>query len=75
MLPDLMENYLADVLDQMLTEASLIKNDANSEFEKGRLFAYYEIISRLLKQAEAFGLMGNMPKHLQEYRAEDLLDK
>lgn len=50
-----MENYLADVLDQLINEGLQIKR-GDSEFEAGRLQGYYEIVSRLLNQAEAFGL-------------------
>jgi hypothetical protein len=67
-----MENYLMDVLDQLIETASQIK--ADSEFESGRLHGYYETISKLLNQAESFGLSEKLPERLRNYRSEDLLN-
>lgn len=70
-----MENYLIDVLYQLIEDAATLKRDAKTEFEKGRLTGYYQAISRLLNQAEVFDVAKNLPLNLREYCAEDLFDE
>ncbi len=66
-----MENYLEDLLTQLIDEAKELKETANSEFEKGKLIGYYDAISKILNQAEAFGI--NLPAKWIKYNPEDLL--
>lgn len=68
-----MEYYLSDTLNQLLDEALEIKKNINSEFEKGKLVGYYEIISRLLNQAEAFGISDKLTERVRNFNLESLL--
>jgi hypothetical protein len=68
-------NYLSDVLNELIDEAELVKTTAKSEIDEGRLITYYQVISKLLNRAEAFGLAENLPGHVRAYRVEDLLNK
>lgn len=68
-----MEYYITDTLNQLLDEAIEIKKNINSEFEKGKLVAYYEIISRLLNQAEAFGISDKLTERVRNFNLESLL--
>ena len=50
---------LADVCRELLEKAKAAKADAAhpaSDYEKGRHFALYEVISLLVQQADAFGI-------------------
>lgn len=56
-------NYLADLGDLLKREALRAKIQASEEvgksdhqFALGRLMAYYEVVSLMLQQAEAFGI-------------------
>lgn len=69
-----MNEYLTDVLNQLIEDASRLKQDARSELEIGILTGYYQVISKLLNQAEAFGLADDLPVHLSGYDPEDLLN-
>ncbi len=70
-----MEYYLEDTINQLIEEGFELKKNAQNEFEKGKLFGYYEVISKLLNQAEAFGISSKFPRELREFNAESLLDK
>lgn len=70
-----MEYYLSDTLNQLLDEALEIKKSFKSEFYKGKLVGYYEIISRILNQAEAFGIRDKLPKRIRDFDIESLLDE
>jgi UTP-glucose-1-phosphate uridylyltransferase len=70
-----MEYYLTDTLNQLLDEALEMKNRINSEFDKGKLVGYYEIISKLLNQAESFGIVDKLPERVRDFNPESLLDK
>ena len=67
-------DYLTDVLNQLIDDASRLKQDAKSDLEIGILTGYYQVISKLLNQAEAFGLADDLPDHLSGYNPEDLLN-
>jgi len=69
----MMENYLEDIVSQLIEEALELKKNSNNEFEKGKLFGYYEIISRLLNQAEAFGISDKLSPKWRNYNVEELL--
>lgn len=71
---EVMENYLQDVLQQLIEEAVELKANVNSQVDEGELLAYYKIISRLLNQAEAFGISGKISKELREFVPESLLE-
>jgi hypothetical protein len=50
---------LADVTRELLEKAKAAKKDAaqsGSDFDKGRHFALYEVVSLLAQQADAFGI-------------------
>ncbi len=70
-----MENYIEDILNQLIEEASEIKANTSDEFEKGKLFGYYECISKLFSQAVAFNVFDKLPKNLQEFKPESLLER
>lgn len=68
------ENYIGDTIIQLLEEAIELKKVSDNEFNKGKLFGYYEVISRLLNQAEAFGISEKLPKRIHEYNLESLIN-
>lgn len=68
-----MENFIEDILNQLIEEANEIK--ASDDFEKGKLFGYYFAISTILNQAEAFGVLDKLPKSLQDFKSESLLEE
>ncbi len=70
-----MENFIEEILDQLIREANEIKTSASDDFEKGKLFGYYETISKILNQAEGFGVFDKLPKSLQEFKPESLLEE
>lgn len=58
------DNYLRDVLPQLITRALEARRDAVAEpsggregdFAAGRRVAYYEVVAMMLGQLEAFGI-------------------
>jgi|LSQX01.1.fsa_nt_gb hypothetical protein len=68
-----MENFIEDILNQLIEEATEIKINASDDFEKGKLFGYYFTISNILSQAVAFGVFNKLPKNLQEFKPESLI--
>ena len=68
-----MEYYLEDIMNQLMEEALELRDKAQDEFERGRLFGYYEIISRLLNQAEAFGISDKIPSKWRGFNPEELI--
>lgn len=66
-----MENFIEDILNQLIEEAKEIK--VSDDFERGKLFGYYFAISKILNQVEAFGLLDKLPKSLQKFKPENLL--
>lgn len=68
-----MEYYLEDTLNQLIDKAIEIREGPNSEFNRGILFGYYETISKLLNQAEAFGISHQLPEKVRDFNPEDLL--
>ncbi len=53
------ELTLVDLSRELLEKARAAKNDAvrsKSGYDKGRQFAFYEAVSLLVQQAEAFGI-------------------
>lgn len=69
-----MENYLEDIISQLIEEALWLKKNSNDEFDRGKLFGYYEVISRLLNQSEAFGINDKVPSKWRDFNPENLLD-
>jgi hypothetical protein len=70
----MLANYLNDVFEQLVEESLELKEMADDdEFQRGKLFAYYEILSKLLNQAEAFGFANQIDKKWRDYPYEDLL--
>lgn len=70
-----MENYVEDILNQLIEEAREIKMNPLDEFEKGKLFGYYFAISKIMSQAEAFNVLKKLPKNLRDFNPEELLDE
>jgi hypothetical protein len=70
-----MENFIEDILNQLIEEANEIKVNASDDFEKGKLFGYYFTISNILSQAVAFDVLDKLPKNLQEFNPESLLNE
>lgn len=53
------QRMLSDVATELIEKAKAAKADAEqsgSDYDKGRHFALYEVISLLTQQAEAFGV-------------------
>ena len=60
-MPSTAENYLFDVIPELVERASAARAEARQkptadEFAAGRALAYYEVVSYLLAQLEAFGI-------------------
>ena len=69
------EYYLEDTINQLLEEALALKGKVDSEFDKGKLVGYYEAISKLLNQAEAFCISDKLSERVRNFNLESLLDK
>jgi len=69
-----MENFIEDILNQLIEEANELKESASDDFEKGKLFGYYHTISNILSQSVAFGVFDKLSKNLQVYNPENLLE-
>jgi hypothetical protein len=56
------ENYLYDVLPELITRAREARAEARRKgkgqdgFDEGRALAYYEVVSYMVGQLEAFGI-------------------
>jgi len=70
-----MENFIEEILSQLIAEANEIKANASDDFEKGKLFGYYESISKLLTLSEVFSVFDKLPVYLQEFEPESLLNE
>lgn len=70
-----MENLIEEILTQLIEEAFELKANAIDDFEKGKLFGYYTSISKILNQAEAFGISNKLSKKLQDFNPEDLFSE
>ena len=68
-----MENFIEDILNQLIEEANEIK--PIDDFEKGKLFGYYFSISNILNQAESFGVINKLSDKLREFKPESLLNE
>ncbi len=68
-----MENFIEEVLEQLIEDAIKLKEDAVNDFEKGNLFGYYMSISKILNQAEAFGVFEKLPENLKKFNPESLI--
>ena len=67
--------YLQDFLNQLLDRAFELRSSAVSEFDRGVLQGYYEVISHALNLAESFGISSSLPENLREFEVEQLLDR
>lgn len=70
-----MENIIEEILSQLIEEATDLKSNTGDDFEVGKLFGYFIAISKILNQAEAFGLIDKLPTSLSEFNPESLLNK
>jgi hypothetical protein len=70
-----MGSFIEEILTQLIEEAGEIKANASDDFEKGKLFGYYESISKILNQTEAFGIFNKLPYNIQKFNPEDLLSE
>ncbi|MGB4838194.1 MAG: hypothetical protein WBP08_04295 [Saprospiraceae bacterium] len=70
-----MENYIEDILGQLIEEANDLKRVAITEFDIGILHGYYRAISILLNQAESFGIIDKLPSKLRDFKPEELISK
>lgn len=70
-----MDKYLAEIINQLIEKAVELKRSSKNEFEKELLFRYYEIISKLLNQAEAFGISDEIALKWQNFNPKDLLNE
>jgi len=69
-----LEYFIEDTLNQLLEEALETKSGIENEFDKGKLFGYYETISKLMSQLEAFGLSELAPERVRYYNLESLIE-
>jgi len=56
------QNYIYDLGQELVSLAKRIESESQGSeepFQRGRLFAIYEVLSLMNQQAEAFGLTGN----------------
>lgn len=61
-MPNMLENYVADLGKEIIKLAQEVRSKregSDDEFEKGRQFAFYEILSLMRQQAIVFGLDEN----------------
>ena len=63
--------YLNDTIKQLIELATEIKE--KDDFSQGKLLGYYSSISLLLSQAEAFEIMEQLDKDIQDFIPEKLL--
>ena len=70
-----MENIIEEILTQLIEESLELRASARNDFENGILFGYYETISKILNQAEAFNMLEKLPTNLQGFSPENLLNK
>jgi hypothetical protein len=68
------EYYLEDLLNELLADALELKKEASSEFERGKLMGYYEVILTVLNQARAFGITESLPEKVRQFDPESLLN-
>ena len=67
-------NYIEDCLEELverLDEAQM--NKEGGDFELGRAFAYLEVLSFLVNQAEVFQIKGDFKDKLEKLKKYDLL--
>jgi len=64
--------YLNDTLKQCVDRAIEI-DQQKSDFDNGIAVGYYEVLSRLINQAEVFGILSELDPYLQEFDPHDLL--
>ena len=69
-----MENYISDLVTQLITEAKALRSKPLDEFDKGVLYGYYLSIQRMLNLSEGFGYHELLPAELQRFNPEELLD-
>jgi hypothetical protein len=68
-----MENLIEDILNQLINDALELKHNSTSDFIKAELIGYYKCISKILNQAEAFGMSHLIPENLRDFNAESLI--
>ena len=64
-------NYLDDCLGELLKRLEEARDDANksnSEFDQGRWLGYYEAVTLLMSQTEAFQIKSTLKKSIREYQ-------
>jgi len=66
-------HFTSDTIRELITEARLIQENSRSDFDNGKLFGYYEAISLLLRQAEAFGLLEQLPADIRDFDPDELI--
>jgi len=65
--------YLNDTIRQLIDLAKEVKE--TDDYNQGILYGYYASISRLLNQAEAFDIIENLDKDIQNFKPEKLFSK
>lgn len=56
---DKFKNYLLDIGREIVDLARAVKDEAThskADYDKGRLFSYYEILSRMQQEAKGFAI-------------------
>jgi hypothetical protein len=69
------DNFIEEILIQLIEEANKIRINASDDFETGKLFGYYFAISKIMNQAETFGVFDKLPESLQTFEPESLLGR
>jgi|SRR3569832_269179 len=62
------------LLEELIADAQLLRASAQSEFDQGKLTAYYRIVDWLYDQAEFFvpELFDALPKELRDFNTESI---
>lgn len=68
-----MQNFIEDTIDQLIEEAIELKGNANTEFEIGKLFGYFEVLQKIFNQLDAFGLSTKLSLKQPDFKPESLL--
>ena len=64
-------HFLNDSIKDLILKAQSIGN--YSEFEKGNRLGFYQAISHLVNQAEAFGFLNELDSEVKEFNLETII--
>lgn len=70
------KNYIDDCIKELIeraTESKKAVKENKDDFKLGYNMAYYEVVSYLIAQAEAFNIRNSLSKEIQNVSPESLL--